>query len=123
MAEKEYEKTRLQDIYIHLKNVGNFEVYFPAQHKGECTSKYVVIKTGITNQVNTFTSTQTEYDILCYVPQDMPSQMDIFFEEVKECMKKLFPMIRPTYMETEMFYDDTIKGYMRSVQYVNYRKF
>nr|DAP26694.1 MAG TPA: tail completion protein [Caudoviricetes sp.] len=118
-----YNDTRLQDIYLHLKNVGNFETYFPAQHKGECTSKYVVVKTGITSQVNTFTSTQTEYDILCYVPQSMPSQMDVFFEEVKNCMKMLNPMIRPAYTETEMFYDDTVKGYMRSVQYINYRKF
>ncbi len=117
------QETRLQDVYIHLKEIGNFDVYFPAQHKGECTSNYIVVTTGTTTQVNTFTSTQTVYDILCYVPQNRPSQMDVFFEKVKECMKQLNPMIKPLHTETETFYDDTIKGYMRSVQYVNYRKF
>lgn len=123
MLTKEYENTRAQDIYMHLKTVGKFDVYFPAQHKGECTSNYVVVKTGATAQVNTYTSTQTEYNIYCYVPHDIPSQMDVFFEEVKECMKKMFPMIKSTYVETETVYDDTIKAYMRVARYVNYRKF
>ena len=32
-----------KQIYDLLKQ-NNFDVYFPSQHKGECISKYVVIK-------------------------------------------------------------------------------
>ena len=41
--------SRIQDIYLHLKEQG-FEVYFPAQKVGECLSPYVVVKDATTSK-------------------------------------------------------------------------
>lgn len=114
-------QSRMQDIYLHLKESG-FDVYFPAQKDGECTSNYVVVKDATTSQVPGFSSTQTYYDIMCYVPKDSFSTLEPFVESVKEAMKKMVPMIKPTYSQTQSFYDDSVKGHMISVQYINYRK-
>lgn len=114
-------ESRIQDIYLHLKKKG-FEVYFPTQKIGECLSPYVVIKDATTSQYLNYSSTVTYYDIMCYVPKDRFSTLEPFVESVKEAMKELNPMIRPTYSQTQSYYDDSVKGYMISIQYKNYRK-
>lgn len=112
---------RMQDIYLHLKNDG-FEVYFPAQKVGECISPYVVVRDATTSKYLDYSSTVTYYDLLCYIPKDHFSQLEPFVEEVKGSMKKLVPMILPTYTQTQSYYDDSIKAHMISVLYKNYRK-
>lgn len=114
-------KTRIQDIYLHLKSKG-FDVYFPAEKVGECTSNYIVLRDASSTKFENYSSTITYYDIMCYVPRNKFSQLAVFVEEVKEAMKELVPMIKPTYTETQSYYDDTIKGHMQSVEYKNYRK-
>ncbi len=113
--------SRIQDIYLHLKEKG-FEVYFPAQKVGECLSRYVVVKDSTTSQYLQYSSTVTYYDIMCYIPKDHFSDLEPFVEEVKLAMKDLVPMIKPTYSQTQSFYDDSVKGHMISIQYKNYRK-
>lgn len=115
------ESTRLKDIYKHLKSFG-FSVYFPAQHKGECTEPYIVLKEVTTSQYLQYSSTVTYYDLMCYVPKDKFSMIEDYMNSVKECMKAMVPMIKPTYNETQSFYDDGIKGHMKSVQYKNYKQ-
>lgn len=112
---------RMQDIYLHLKNAG-FEVYFPAQKVGECTSPYVVVKDATTSKYLDYSSTVTYYDLLCYIPKDHFSQLEPFVEEVKKSMKGLVPMILPTYTQSPSYYDDSVKAHMISVLYKNYRK-
>lgn len=114
-------ESRIQDIYLHLKNRG-FETYFPAQKVGECLSPYVVVKDATTSKYMEYSSTITYYDILCYIPKDHFSELEPYVESVKEAMKGLFPMITPTYSQTQSFYDDSVKAHMISVQYKNYRK-
>lgn len=114
-------ESRIQDIFLHLKKSG-FKVYYPTQHQGECTEPYVVVKDATTTKYLNFSSTITYYDIMCYVPKDAFSTLEPFLEQVKEAMKGLVPMIKPTYTQTQSFYDDTIKGHMVSVQYKNYRQ-
>ena len=115
------ERTRQLDIIKHLKDSG-FDAYLPGKHKGECISSYVVVKTGETVQYNNYSSTVTYYDILCYVPEDVPSQIDSYLDSVVTAMKALYPMIQPTHTHTAPFYDTDVKGHMRSAQYINYRK-
>lgn len=115
------ERTRFMDIYKHLSNNG-VEVYSPAQKKGECEAPYTVVKDAGTTQYNSFSSTQTLYDIMCYVPRDRFSLLEQYVSEVKAIMTKLKPMIMPTYFETPSFYDDTVKAHMISIQYRNNRK-
>lgn len=115
------ENTRIQDIYVFLRDKG-FEVYFPAQKVGECTSPYVVVKDATTTKLTGFSSTVTYYDIMCYVPKDHFSTLAEFVEQVKTSMRGMVPMIMPTYTETQSFYDESVKAHMVSVQYRNYRK-
>lgn len=111
-----------KDIYTHLKNEG-FDVYSPGQHQGECTSPYVVVKDMGAARFVEFSSNRVLYDIMCYVPKDHFSQLEPFVNSMKTSMRKMFPRIRPAHYETPSFYDDTVKGHMISVQYINYRKF
>lgn len=115
------EKTRVQDIYMHLKKAG-FDVYFPTQHQGECIKPYVVIKDVTTTKYLNYSSTVTYYDIMCYVPSNQYSIIEEYVDSIKESMKQMIPMIKPTYSETESYYDDSIKGYMKSIQYKNYKQ-
>lgn len=115
------ERTRQLDIIAHLQDKG-FDAYLPGVHKGECISEYIVVKTGNTNQHENYSSTVTYYDVMCYVPEKFPSRVDEFLDEVVAAMKELYPMIRPTNEVTGSFYDDTVKGHMRSASYINYRK-
>lgn len=114
------ESTRWKDIYNHLKGAG-FAVYSPAQHKGECTSPYVVVRDAGTSPYQQFTSTVTLYELLCYVPGDKYSTLGDYAESVKASMKGLWPMITPMGYETAPFYDDTVKAHMTAIQYQNLR--
>lgn len=113
--------SRWKDIYSHLKKEG-FDVYSPGQHQGECTSPYVVVKDMGTTKFGEFSSTKNLYDIMCYVPRDHFSRLEPFVYEVETSMIEMYPMIRPAHYKTPSFYDDTVKGHMISVQYINYRK-
>ena len=112
---------RWGDIYKHLKKNG-IDVYSPAQHQGECLSKYVVIKVSSASQYNQFSTTRNLYDLMLYVPKDEYSKLEDFIGRVKSLMKELSPMIRPMNFQTASYYDDGVKGHMVSIQYYNYRK-
>lgn len=113
--------SRLKDIYDCLKN-NQVEVYFPGQHKGECTSNYVVVRDATSVKSLSFSTMIHYYDVLCYVPQQRFGDLEPFLEEVKKAMKQLVPMIKPADSETGSFYDESNKGWMKSVQYQNYRQ-
>lgn len=115
------QKTRFMDIYKYLSDNG-IEVYSPGQKEGECKKKYVVVKDNGTNKYGTFSSTQTLYDVMCYVPKNKFTELEQFVSQVKEIMKGLQPMIMPIHSETASFYDDSVKAHMISVQYRNMRQ-
>lgn len=119
-GESDWSQSRVQDIYLLLKSEG-YEVYFPGQKVGACTSNYVVVKQSNTSQVNNLSTTITYYDILCYVPRDYPALLQPFMDRVKSSMRKLWPMICPTYSETGPIFDNEVEGYMSSVMYRNYK--
>lgn len=121
MDTMQYGASRMQDIYMCLRDRG-FDVYFPAQKVGECTKPYVVVKDATTSRVTSISSTVTYYDVLCYVPKEQFSTLEVFVESVKDAMKSLYPMIVPTYTQTQSFYDANFDAHMISVQYRNYRK-
>lgn len=114
------EGTRLIDIYKHLKSAG-FDVYFPTQKKGECTSPYVVVRDAGTNPLMSFSSTTTTYGVMCYVPKEKYSNLRVYTDQVKESMKGLSPMITPLHYETPPFFDDTVNAHMTEIQYRNVR--
>lgn len=117
------EDTRLKDIRKQLESDG-FAVYFPGQHKGECTSSYIVVKDAGTMQLGTFSTLQYLYDIMFYVPEAQFSKLDPEMQRIKASMKKLskFISLRPTYDMSEPFYDSSVKAYMSYITYANLRK-
>lgn len=109
-------------IYKHLKQEG-FDVYSPGQHKGQCTSNYIVINDGGMTNAESVSSGQKFYEILCYVPIHNFSELEPFVFNAKKSMKKLFPLVRPSGIETPAVLDEDVNGHMVSVEYINYRKY
>lgn len=114
-------KTVWQSIYDHLSNEG-FEVYSPGQHKGVCRSQYLVIKDAGNTRMTTVSTDLCLYDVMCYVPMTQFSTLEPFVAKVKESLKKLYPLIKPTGYQTPSYLDDTNDSFMISVQYSNYKK-
>ena len=110
-----------QTLFNHLQNKG-VTVFSPGQHQGECTSPYVVISNQGLNRPKSYSSTQTRYDLMCYVPQNRYSELESFVEQIKDHMRELYPQFKPLNFETGSFLDDTVKGHMISVQYGLNRK-
>ena len=115
------DKTRLQDIYLQLKS-NAIDVYFPGQAVGDVLSPRTVVKCNGSAKVGDVSTTQDLYDVMCYVPQNQYSQVETYKTEVKRIMGLMKPTIMPTFIETESYYDDTIKGHMVSIMYRNYKK-
>ena len=114
-------ETRWRDIYNKLKE-HNIPVYSPGQKTGECKKPYVVVKTAGRTGLTSVSSSQDLYDIMCYVPINQYSTLDVFISEVESAMDELFPMFRPVHYRTPSYLDDEIKAHMVSTQYVNYVK-
>lgn len=112
------ELTQWEKIYKHLKNKG-YEVYSPNQHQGEFKKNYVVVKDNGLLDTNV-SSSQHLFDILVYVKNY--SEIEGFVQNVIDDMDELFPAIRPTHSRTAPYFDDFVKAFMVSIEYVNYRK-
>lgn len=113
--------SRLKDIYNVLKEKG-YDVYFPEQKKGECTSSYIVIASAGRTDLVDISSSQDLYDIMVYVPKDKYSTLDPLVDEVEEALDDLFPMIRPVHFRTSPYFDTDVQGHMISTQFYNYKK-
>ena len=118
---KEPKETRIRDIYTVLKE-NNIDVYLQGQHQGHCLSPYVVLRSLGESKLVSYSSTITTVEIMCYVPIDNPSQMDLFVNLVKEVLKQLRPMLKNAYNDIGDYIDDEIKAVMRTLQYTYYKK-
>ena len=117
----EYEDSRWQDIYLHLKNAG-FEVYSPGIKVGECISEYLVIKNDGSSKHQSFSTDIDLYSIMCYVQKQRYSTLEPLVQRVKKAMKGLEPMNKPYGSQTPRYYDDSFNAHMISIEYKNYKK-
>lgn len=117
----EYQDSRWQDIYLHLKKQG-FDVYSPGIKIGECTSEYLVVKNDGSSKHMSFSTDVDLYAVLCYVPKEKYSSLEPLVQRVKKSMKGLEPMIKPYGSQTPSYYDDSLKAHMISIEYKNYKK-
>lgn len=117
----EYEDSRLQDIYMHLKN-NHIDVYMPETKVGECKEPYVVVKNDGSSQHTSFSTDVDLYAIMVYVPKQAYSRLEPLVQEVKRAMKGLEPLILPYGIQTPSYYDDSYKAHMVSIEYKNYKK-
>lgn len=111
-------ESRLKDIYDCLKKAG-IPVYFPTQKTGECVAPYVVVRDAGTVQYQQFSTVLTTYELLCYVPKNQYSQLEIFARQVKQAANALWPMIVSTRYQTPPFFDETVDAHMTAIQYRN----
>lgn len=116
-----YKQSRWQDIFLHLQNKG-FEVYSPGIKVGECSSPYVVVKNDGSSRHDLFSTNVDLYALMCYVPKNNYSYLEVFVSQVKSAMKEIEPMIKPTGQQTPSYYDDTYKAHMISIGYKNHKK-
>lgn len=117
-----YSDSRLKDIYLFLKEIKQKNVYMPGTKEGECMEPYIVVKSSGGFKHADFSSSISTYTILCYVPKNKYSELESYVEDIKNCMKELFPLFRFSGNETPSFYDDEIKAHTVSIDYINYKK-
>lgn len=110
-----------QDIFVHLVSEG-FDVYSPGTKEGECESQYIVVKNDGSSRHTSFSSDVDLYSIMCYVPQNAYSELEVMVQRVKMAMKKIEPLLLPYGQQTPSYYDDSIKAHMVSIEYKNYKK-
>lgn len=120
--EFEYQDSRWQDLYTHLKNKG-YKVYGPAMHPEECKEPYLVVKNDGANKHTRFSSNREQYVIYIMVPRTQYSKLEPLVQSVKKDMKELYPMFLP-YDNSSLpsFYDDTVKAHYATLEYENYKK-
>lgn len=113
--------TRLGDIYDCLK-AANLDVYLQGQHKGECKRSYVVVKPGIVTPYLQLSTNVCYYELLLYVPEAYPTQIETYKDTVKKAMLDIYPMMVFGDAESSPYFDDAVKGWTVSLTYMNYRK-
>ena len=114
-------ESRWKDIFDCLKNAG-FEVYSPGVKIGDCTKPYLVVKKeGSTRRIGISTN-EDYYSVMVFTPQTVYSETEPTVQKVLKEMKKLEPMILPYGQQTPTYFDSSIKGYMTSIMYKNYKK-
>lgn len=120
--EFEYQDSRWQDLYTHLKNKG-YKIYGPAMHPEECKEPYLVIKNDGANKHTRFSSSREQYVIYIMVPRTQYSKLEPLVQSVKKDMKELYPMFLPyDNLSLPSFYDDTVKAHYATLEYENYKK-
>lgn len=121
--EYEFQESRWQDIYIHLKNKG-WDVYAPAQKIGECEKPYLVVKNDGGYKHMVYSSLREMYAILVYVPKLQYSQLEVLTIRLRRDMKELEPMILPYDggQTQPSYYDDAVKAHYQAIEYENYKK-
>lgn len=114
-------ESRWQDIFYQLKADG-FDVNSPGVKVGECKAPYVVVANSGSSRRAGISTDEDYYSIMCYVPKQRYSGLEVLVQEVKASMKKLSPMILPYGTQTPSYYDDGVKAHMISIEYKNYKK-
>ena len=103
------------EIYKHLKNNG-FDVYSIGQHKGICSSPYLVIKENGTNEIVGTSLNSEMVEIMIYYPLGSYSKLNQYKQSTLYTMK-LLKGIRRVVEPMPTIIDDDKKAYMTSFTY------
>lgn len=97
------------------------DTYPPATKTGDCKEPYCVLRDAGSSQAGQFSTEFHYYNLLCYVPRKAYRSLREFVDRCKDVMAQppIYPMLKPTGIETPSFFDDTNNSYMISVQYRN----
>ncbi|WP_406543138.1 hypothetical protein [Clostridium ljungdahlii] len=109
-------------VFLHLKSKG-IDAYSPGQHKGKCTTPYVVLKnTGTagfegSNQIGSQT-----LDVITYCPRSNYSDIEPYTVQVQSFLGELKGYIRPTGNITPVILDDSVNGYTQTIEYQTFQR-
>lgn len=115
-------RTVWERAFLLLKSK-SVDVYSPGQHKGKCTSPYVVLKNIGTsgfegsNQIGSQT-----LDIIIYYPATNYNDMEPYTWQVQDFLKELKEYIRPTGNITTAILDDSVNGYTQTIEYKTFQR-
>ena len=102
-------------IYKHLKSNG-FDVYSIGQHRGICSSPYIVIKENGESEIAGTSLTNNIVELLIYYPVGTYSKLDEYKQSTLYAMK-LLKGIRRVVEPMPTIIDDDKKAYMTSFSY------
>lgn len=89
--------------------------YPPASKNGECKENYIVLKQAGSVQVESYSSEWVYYMLMLHVPRNKYTELERFENEVNRIIREsLYPMIKPTGLKNNDFYDDNINAHVRS---------
>lgn len=103
-----------QTIFRHLQEHG-FDTYALGQHKGICTSPYIVLRNNGTTLAQGVE--QVVYELLLYMPVERMSEFENFIGEVKQAMNRLYPALKLVSPEDIHYLDEDVQGYMTGLSY------
>lgn len=115
-------RTVWERVYLHLKSKG-IDVYSPGQHKGKCTSPYIVLKNNGTisfegsNQIGS-----QSIDVIIYCPATNYSNIEPYTWQVQDFLKELKQYIRSTGNITPVILDDSVNGYTQTLGYQTFQR-
>ncbi|WP_406541600.1 hypothetical protein [Clostridium ljungdahlii] len=115
-------RTVWEHVFLHLKSKG-IDAYSPGQHKGKCTTPYVVLKnTGTagfegSNQIGSQT-----LDVITYCPRSNYSDIEPYTVQVQSFLGELKGYIRPTGNITPVILDDSVNGYTQTIEYQTFQR-
>jgi len=111
------------DIVLFLKQNG-IDAYLPTIHEGETKKEYVVVRHAGRDQIPGISSSMGVYELLCYVPQNKGSELELYVDEVERIMIDLGKtmMIRTLNMRSPSYYDPDLRAHMISVSFRVYYK-
>lgn len=107
-----------QIIVDILNKYGDFPVYPPAMHNGECTEPYLVVKEDGSARVPSYSSQYRYVRIMLYVPRNQYSKLGEYQKRVEKIIEeKIFPLLLPTGQIESDYYDDNYNAHMRAMLY------
>lgn len=104
-----------KEIYKHLKNNG-FDVYSIGQHKGICSSPYLVIKENGVNEIIGTSLNNEMAEIMVYYPLGAYSELNQYKQSTLCCMK-LLKGVRRIIESSPTIIDDDKKAFTTSFYY------
>lgn len=108
-----------EKIFDHLTSNG-YDVYSLGQHKGDCTTPYLVLRNN--GSTTYYSMAAQEYEVLLYYPVDRYSGFEGYISGVKACMNKLYPAVTLTEDQQPHNLDDDVKAYMTGLIYLAPRR-
>ena len=115
-------RTVWERAYLHLKSK-SVDVYSPGQHRGKCTSPYVVVKNNGTNGFEGSNKIGSQsLDIITYYPATNYSGIEPYTGQIQDFLKELKQYIRPTGNVTPIILDNSVNGYTQTIEYQTFQR-